>query len=114
MATESTPKATCSCCKRRKPLLDLVTVSKRRSGSYNRAGSRGRGKVCRQCTMEAVQFTIEARYRDGLLWNVCLDDGGVAWSDAADYFGIDWSEVPRNYYHGKRHPDLFLAPKAGK
>jgi hypothetical protein len=112
--SDTTMKATCSCCKRKRSVLDLVSVSKRRSGSYNRAGSGGRGKVCRQCTIDAVRNTTEARYRDGLLWGVYLDDNGIAWSDAADYFGIDWSDVPRTYYHAKRCPDQFLAPKAGK
>ena len=113
MKTESTVKATCSCCKRRKSVLDLVTVSKRKMGSYNRAGSNGSGKVCRDCTNEAVESKRIARYLDGKLYGVYLNAGGVMWSTACDHFGIDYSDLPKSHYDAERNPDQFKAAKVG-
>ena len=113
MNTESTVKATCSCCKRRKSVLDLVTVSKRKMGSYNRAGSNGSGKVCRDCTIVTVESWRALRYRDDRVWGVYINAGGIMWSTACDHFGIDYSDLPKNHYCEQSFPARFKARKVG-
>lgn len=105
--TDSTIKATCSCCRRKKSILDLVTVSKRRSGSYNRASSKVRGMVCRDCTNQAVEGKRAIRYSDGFVRNINLDDGDIRWSTACDQFGIDYSDLPRTYNDAQNNPLKF-------
>ena len=114
--SDNTYKRTCSCCKRKKDVLDLTLVRKFRSGSYNRGSSGVRGLACRDCTNEAVESTRAARYVDGMVFNFVLDTtgyGGVGWSSAADFFGIDYSDLPRTAANARNHPDQFQAPKAG-
>lgn len=113
MSTESVFKATCSNCKRKKNVLDLITVTKRRNGSYNRAPSGTRGMVCRDCTNEAVDSKRIARYADGKLYGVYLNAGGIMWSTACDHFGIDYSDLPKSFYDAERNPDQFKARKVG-
>lgn len=108
--SDSTFKATCSCCKRKKDVLELATVRKTRQGSYNRAPSSVRGMVCRDCTNEAVASTRARRYVDGRVFGVVLNStgfAGVSWSSACDHFGIDYSDLPRTEANARNHPDKF-------
>jgi len=107
---KSTTKAACSVCRKKHSVDDLATGNKRRSGSYNRAGSWITGRVCRSCTASAIEATRFNRYRDGRVWNCCLDDQGVKWSTAADTFGLDYSDVPRNYRDVERDPVRYNQP----
>lgn len=84
-------KDKCSCCGQKREYYQVTSTSRRRAGSYNRAGSGVTTKVCWWCVTFAVDGTRQAIAEN----RSCGLDGEIGWSWAATDLGIYWHDLPR-------------------
>lgn len=97
MATEKIAKVRCNVCRKLRPWNEVIETHRRRSGSYNRAGSGCTTNVCKTCCEDALYWTRQNRFDGEAVVSANTLDGEISWSTACDHFGLEWREdLPKN------------------